>query len=761
VADLTDQLLAHPEGAEAVVADEERVGETILRLDDVVKYFPVRSGPRLGRGGREVVRAVDHVSLELRRGETLGLVGETGCGKSTLGRLALRLIDLTSGSVTFDGADISRMSDRRLLPYRRQMQMIFQDPYGALNGRRRVGSIIGDPFAIHGSESDVSRRQQVQELMELVGLNPEHYNRFPAEFSGGQRQRIGVARALALHPKLIVCDEPVSALDVSIQAQIVNLLSGLQRSFGLTYLFISHDLSVVRHLCDRIAVMYLGQIVEIGRVGEIDVNPQHPYTAALLSAVPVPDPDAAARRSRVVLRGDLPSPIDPPSGCRFHPRCPRAQDLCRIEAPRLDVRLAASAGHLAACHFPLASGERLQDSEGVPAVRPTAILLESWRQSAQTWSRESEALSDTSESDVGPAPEVLVVGGAPQVLSSDSAATRALVEQGLDDAVPGKKVEMRSPWRLAFERLRRDRASILAAAVILAIVVFALLAPVIAHLTGHPADTQYPSIGLTPDGLPKPPSGTFLLGTDDLGRDLLVRLAYGAQISLIVGVLATALTVIVGAVVGLVSGYFSGFVDTVFARVMDVMLAIPFLLFAISLASVVALTPLHFGPVTIGPGITIVVIVIGIFSWATVARIVRGQVIAIRNREYVEAARALGARSWRIIVFDVLPNVMPTIIVYTTLLIPVSIVSEAALSYLGVGVQAPTADWGAMIAEAQSYYQQAWWFLTFPSVALVLTTLAFNILGDGIRDAIDPRGTDVAIASTLAASSTTAVPGTE
>jgi peptide/nickel transport system permease protein len=305
---------------------------------------------------------------------------------------------------------------------------------------------------------------------------------------------------------------------------------------------------------------------------------------------------------------------------------------------------------------------------------------------------------------------------------------------------PTRKVELRSPWVLAFQRLRRDRASLVAAGVIAAIAIFAILAPLIAHLTGHGVTQQYPTTGLTPNGLPKPPSGRFLLGTDDLGRDLLVRIAYGAQISLLVGVLATALTVALGAVVGLISGYFSGVVDTVFARIMDVMLAIPFLLFAISLASVVSVSPLHFGPVTLGPGISIVVIVIAIFSWATVARIVRGQVIAIRSREYVEAARALGARSWRIIVIDVLPNVAPTIIVYATLLIPVSIVSEAALSYLGVGVQAPTADWGAMIAEAQPIYQQAWWFLTLPSVALIVTTLAFNILGDGIRDAIDPRG---------------------
>jgi oligopeptide/dipeptide ABC transporter ATP-binding protein len=736
VGDGTDQVLSPREGTAAVIAPEERTDDPLLRLDDVVKHFPVRSGARFGRQARAVVRAVDHVNLSLHRGETLGLVGETGCGKSTLGRLAIRLLDLTSGSVTFDGADLSRMRDRRLLSYRQQMQMIFQDPYSSLNGRRRVGSVIGDPFAIHGVESRSARRQSVQELMELVGLNPEHYNRFPSEFSGGQRQRIGVARALALHPKLIVCDEPVSALDVSIQAQIVNLLAGLQQEFGLTYLFISHDLSVVRHLCDRIAVMYLGQIVEIGPVGEVGVNPQHPYTAALLSAVPVPDPDVAARATPVVLSGDLPSPIDPPAGCRFHPRCPRAQDRCRVEAPTLEIRLGPGTGHMAACHFPLAAGESLTGAERSSSDRATALLVESLRQSAQALVEELETAQDL-PADV--TAEVL----SPDGQGAEPPAVESVPLPGEPEPVAVRKVQMRSPWSLAFQRLRHDRASIIAAAVIVAIALFAILAPVIASLTGHGVLEQFPTIGLTPDGLPKPPSGTFLLGTDDLGRDLLVRLAYGAQISLLVGVLATALTVAVGAIVGLVSGYFVGVVDTIFARVMDVMLAIPFLLFAISLASVVSVTPLHFGPVTLGPGISIVVIVIGIFSWATVARIVRGQVIAIRNREYVEAARALGARSWRIIVIDVLPNVMPTIIVYTTLLIPVSIVSEAALSYLGVGVQPPTADWGAMIAEAQNYYQQAWWFLTFPSVALILTTLAFNILGDGIRDAIDPRGTDL------------------
>jgi len=303
-------------------------------------------------------------------------------------------------------------------------------------------------------------------------------------------------------------------------------------------------------------------------------------------------------------------------------------------------------------------------------------------------------------------------------------------------------IQGRSPWRLGFAKLRRDRAAMIALGVVLMIALIAVLAPVIAALTGHGPDVQYPPpIGTTIDGLPKAPTFSFLFGTDDLGRDVLVRVAYGAQVSLLVGVLATLLAVAIGALVGLAAGYFGRVVDTVLARVIDVMLSIPFLLFAISLASVVSVTPLRIGPIKLQQGIGIVVVVIGTFSWATVARIVRGQVLAIREKEYIEAARSLGAGSWRIIVIDVLPNVLAPIIIYATLLIPLSIVSEASLSYLGVGIPPPTADWGSMIAEAQQYYQEAWWFLVFPCLALIITTLAFNILGDGIRDAFDPRST--------------------
>jgi oligopeptide/dipeptide ABC transporter ATP-binding protein len=328
------------------------MAEDLLVVENLKKHFPVTRGiifqKQVG-----AVKAVDGVTFSVKSGETLGIVGESGCGKSTLARCIMRLLDSTDGKIIFDGRDITRSSRPAMRPIRREMMMIFQDPYASLNPRKRVGFIVAEALEVHKLGTAAEVKSRVQELLEIVGLNPEHYNRFPHEFSGGQRQRIGVARALAISPKLIVCDEPVSALDVSVQAQILNLLEDLQQEFGLTYVFIAHDLNVVRHISDRVLVMYLGKIAELAPKVELYENPKHPYTGALLSAVPIADPERGRAREPLVLEGDVPSPLNPPSACRFHPRCPRFQEgHCDVEEPPL---YPFGADHVAACHYPLES----------------------------------------------------------------------------------------------------------------------------------------------------------------------------------------------------------------------------------------------------------------------------------------------------------------------------------------------------------------------------------------------------------------------
>ena len=343
----------------------------LVDVKGLFKSFPIRAGI-MQRTVAEV-RAVDGVDLQVRRGETLGLVGESGCGKSTTGRVITRLLEPTGGSITFEGREISQLKRDQMRPLRRDIQMIFQDPYSSLNPRHNIGAIVGAPFRIQKVKTEKGVKAEVQTLMERVGLNPEHYNRYPNEFSGGQRQRIGIARAIALRPKLVVCDEPVSALDVSIQAQVVNLLEDLQSEYDLAYIFVAHDLSVVRHISDRVAVMYLGKIMELSDRDVLYAEPMHPYTHGLMSAVPIPDPQKEQQRERILLTGDLPSPINPPSGCVFHTRCPKyreeltdvQKERCRVEIPELEIKREA---HFVACHFAEVKAEVVGEDIETPAT---------------------------------------------------------------------------------------------------------------------------------------------------------------------------------------------------------------------------------------------------------------------------------------------------------------------------------------------------------------------------------------------------------
>ncbi|MEV6262822.1 dipeptide ABC transporter ATP-binding protein [Streptomyces sp. NPDC051784] len=416
--------------ANAAAGSDGSGSEPLLKVEGLVKHFPITKGVLKRKVG--AVQAVDGLTFDVRPGETLGVVGESGCGKSTMGRLVTRLLEPTGGKVEFQGRDITHLSTGKMRPMRRDIQMIFQDPYGSLNPRHTVGGIIGTPFRLQGVTPEGGVKAEVQRLLELVGLNPEHYNRYPHEFSGGQRQRIGIARALALKPKLVVADEPVSALDVSIQAQVVNLLDDLQDELGLTYMIIAHDLSVIRHVSDRIAVMYLGKIVELADRSSLYEAPMHPYTKALMSAVPVPDPRRrGAKSERILLKGDVPSPISPPSGCRFHTRCWKATQVCATTEPPL---LQLKTGHQVACHHPengedqapgdaplVADVITVKSTPAADADAPEAAAAETVAASEQTAAPETPAV-EPDGADAGPEPAAAKdrEGAAPAAPTADA-----------------------------------------------------------------------------------------------------------------------------------------------------------------------------------------------------------------------------------------------------------------------------------------------------------------------------------------------------
>ncbi|MFI0964797.1 ABC transporter ATP-binding protein [Streptomyces sp. NPDC021080] len=404
--------------------------EVLLRVQGLQKHFPIRKGVLQRQVG--AVKAVDGIDFEVRKGETLGVVGESGCGKSTMGRVITRLQDPTGGSIEFEGRDITTLSASKMRPLRRDIQMIFQDPYGSLNPRHTIGSIVSAPFRLQNVEPEGGVKREVQRLLELVGLSPEHYNRYPHEFSGGQRQRIGIARALALKPKLVVADEPVSALDVSIQAQVVNLMDDLQSELGLTYVIIAHDLSVVRHVSDRIAVMYLGKIVELADRSSLYEAPMHPYTKALMSAVPVPDPKRrGAKSERILLRGDVPSPIAPPSGCRFHTRCWKATQVCKTtEPPLIELR----PGQRVACHHPENAPDQAPQDVVLLSAAREAVELVSGVESAEVSGKAPAELAATEEA-------VTTEAAATEEATTEEATTEAVATEEAGSASDSEAAE--------------------------------------------------------------------------------------------------------------------------------------------------------------------------------------------------------------------------------------------------------------------------------------------------------------------------------
>ncbi len=656
-----------------------------VRIRDLKCWFEVPVGLAdrlLGRGARGHVRAVDGISFDIERGTTFALIGESGCGKSTVARTLVGLNAFTGGSVEIDGRRREAVGGAVVDA---DAQIIFQDPYSSLNPRWTVRDIIAEPIRLAGGAAKAAIAARVDELLRMVNLAPSDGDRFPHEFSGGQRQRISIARALAASPQFMVCDEPTSALDVSVQAQILNLMTDLQRRLSLTYLFISHNLAVVRQVADSVGVMYLGRIVEVGRSDTLFSRPAHPYTRAMLDAVPDIRAIGAVRDP---IPGETPSAISPPSGCTFHPRCPYRNARCEAEVPELKP----FADALVACH-----------------------ALEEGRVSPPVLAAPQEAAQPVAE--------------APTAAPALAAAT----------AQPAK-----AGWLRRFleadmlHSFRTSPAVVTSFVVLLVCLVCGLGASLVA-----PHDIlDLTSFNLLDASLPPAweadGTGNFPLGTDQQGRDLLSLIIYGLRISLVIGGASVLLAVAIGVTLGLVAGYFGGVVDSILMRIVDVQLSFPAILVAILVSGIVKLFAT--GAAFETWATYVLIFSIGITGWMQFARTVRASTLVEAGREYVQAARVMGRSRTAIMFQHILPNVLGPVLVLATIFLGVTILTEASLSFLGVGLPPTQPSLGTLIRVGGNYlFSGEWWVVVFPGITLAALILAVNILGDWLRDALNPK----------------------
>jgi oligopeptide/dipeptide ABC transporter ATP-binding protein len=669
----------------------------LLQIDGLSVSY--RRRRRVGFGGKQVVRAVRDFSLSVARDEVVGLVGESGCGKTTVGMAAMRLANWAGGAVTLDSTALGSLSGSELRRVRRQLQMVFQDPRAVLDPRVRVGRAVIEPAVVHHMVGRAERDELAIKLLSAVGLPAEAADRFPDELSGGQLQRVAIARALSCQPKVLICDEILSALDVSLQAQILNLLAEIRRDLGLAMVFISHDLATVRRFCDRTVVMYLGEIVEVAESEVVSGRPLHPYTVGLMSSVLSPTPRGEMSAERLVLAGELPSPANPPAGCTFHTRCPMATELCATERPTLTD---AGDGHLVRCHYWRDTGSELR------AYLPQARAAAGRR--TTRWAPGADAPDEPAAGDPAPA----VAAARLDAAAEDAAAAAA--DAPLVVAA-GRRPFSRQTWS------RMSRSSRVSA-VILAVLLVGMVVGSIWTADPYLQDLQH--VSSAPSWLGGAPGHP--LGTDDLGRDILARLLVATRTSIVICAAATVIGAVLGVALGLIAGYFGGIAETVIMRLVDLQMSLPgIVLILVALA-------------IFKPSSLTTVIVLALASWMIFARLTRAEVLMLRDGGLLRALRAMGAPTSRTLLRHVLPNTFGPSLVVATVTLGSQITALAALSYLGFGVPPPTPTLGGMIADGQTGLTSGiWWTVGWPALVIVVLVLCTNSLGDNVINAFTSR----------------------